>query len=573
MIGEISTVFPWRKISTPGGGVNHAAVLLVLVLTGADCTTSRIVPVPESAVSAPKPGREDSARFAVVRDVLLWLALTPSILPLFLDRRTEPTFWWELAGTVLLVGAAVLCGRVRPAVSIFVAALLSMVNVWLSGTLVVMSYLAGRRQTSTRGALLAFAAVLVTGSLLNLVLLTEVWRWLTTVIALPLVMVLPWLAGRFRRQQLELVHGGWDRAVQLEREQHMLAAQARLRERARIAQDMHDTLGHELALIALQAGGLEVRKDLDERHRAAVIQLREAAVRATDTLRDTIGMLRDDDSGPASSEPLRKDVFELVDGARSSGMTVALDVDGEAELSTMAELAARRVVLEALTNSAKHAPGAAVAVRVEHGATGSSITVVNEPPPAGPLPSSVRGGRGLVGLHERVRLAGGSLQAEEVRGGGFRVVARLPHKDGGPDAISDDGDFLQPGQHAARDLVRVRKQARLGLIATVGALTAGVVITGVVTGILIYQTRNSVLSQAEFDRLRTGSSRAEVQRVLPPYEYIQARDPDLRQTPPPAGTSCRYYRLNGDLFSPTDVLRLCFDDTSLVSKDLFAQTG
>ncbi|MEK8107283.1 histidine kinase dimerization/phosphoacceptor domain-containing protein [Micromonospora sp. M12] len=105
-------------------------------------------------------------------------------------------------------------------------------------------------------------------------------------------MTLPWLAGRFRRQQADLVRAGAERVTHLERERQFVADHARLRERAQIAADMHDALGHELALIALRAGALELAPDTTESSREAAAKLRESAVIATDRLRHTVNRLR-----------------------------------------------------------------------------------------------------------------------------------------------------------------------------------------------------------------------------------------------------------------------------------------
>ena len=76
-----------------------------------------------------------------------------------------------------------------------------------------------------------------------------------------LIILLPWLVGRYARQQYELVRAGWELAERLEREQDLTAERMRLLERSRIASDMHDSLGHELSLIALRAAALQVDAD------------------------------------------------------------------------------------------------------------------------------------------------------------------------------------------------------------------------------------------------------------------------------------------------------------------------
>ncbi|MFC4563150.1 sensor histidine kinase [Nocardiopsis mangrovi] len=247
--------------------------------------------------------------------------------------------------------------------------------------------------------------------------------------SLTLGVVLPWLAGRFRRQQNDLVEAGRQRVAQLEREQGFIAERARLRERARISADMHDTLGHELALITVRAGALELAADADARTRDAAAGLRSSAVAATDLLRRTIGMLREDPG--AAAEPPGEPVTALVARARDAGIAVDLTLRGaRGPLPPLVDRAVHRVVQEALTNAARHAPGARVAVAVEQGPDCVAVTVATsaaEPAPAGPVAPgpAAGGGSGLAGLRERVGLLGGELRAGP-SGGGFAVAARIP---------------------------------------------------------------------------------------------------------------------------------------------------
>jgi signal transduction histidine kinase len=105
---------------------------------------------------------------------------------------------------------------------------------------------------------------------------------------------LPWFAGRFWCQYQQLVRAGWQRADQLQREQQLIADQARLRERARIAQDMHDVLGHDLSLIALSAGALKLAPDLEEHHERVAGDIRARAAAAVERLGEVIGVLREE---------------------------------------------------------------------------------------------------------------------------------------------------------------------------------------------------------------------------------------------------------------------------------------
>ncbi|MER5269098.1 histidine kinase [Actinosynnema sp. NPDC002837] len=284
--------------------------------------------------------------------------------------------------------------------------------------LAVLVYLHGRHLPVRRGELVV-GAVAAVGLVIAVV---RVWEGVGALASLGLFVVLPWLAGRFRRQQAELIAVGRERIVQLERAQELVAERARLRERARIAADMHDSLGHELTLIALRAGALELTGDTESARRAAA-GLRESAVTATDRLRRTVGVLRE---GAAPVEPPDETVEALVDRAAVAGLPVVLTRTGDTTpLPPLLDRAVHRVVQEALTNAARHAPGAPVAVEL---ATTDEVlvTVAN---PVDRTPVGDGGGSGLAGLAERVRLVGGTLRSGVVDGR-FTVTARLPRGGG-----------------------------------------------------------------------------------------------------------------------------------------------
>lgn len=230
--------------------------------------------------------------------------------------------------------------------------------------------------------------------------------------------VLPWLIGRFRRQQADLIAAAADRVRRLERERELVAGRARAQERARIATDMHDSLGHELALIAIRAGALELSPDLTGDNREAAAALRRNAVDATDRLRETIGILRED---PAPAEPFDESVDALIARAIDAGMHVDYTADA-VPLPPLAGRTAHRVVQESLTNAAKYAPGTAVAVRVEVADAVARVSVRNSSRHVD-IPSGK--GSGLVSLEERVRLLGGTFKAGPV-GDGFEVRAEVP---------------------------------------------------------------------------------------------------------------------------------------------------
>ncbi len=265
------------------------------------------------------------------------------------------------------------------------------------------AYLTGRRLIRIWPASAAFWAIAAFGVGAVLAMGGDLALWVSMVSGLLGTYLVPYLLGLLRR-----------RLIQQRQEARLSAeAQARLRERARIARDMHDSLGHDLALIAVRAAGLELAPGLDPTHAKAAGELRLAAADATERLRQIIGLLREDsDAAPLS--PVDEDVAELVRRARDSGMAITFDLAGGP-----APGLAGAVVQEGLTNAAKHAPGAAVRVSV----TPHRVTVRNGPPRS--RPTSRTGGLGLAGLRERVRLAGGTLAAGPV-GNGFELIVDLP---------------------------------------------------------------------------------------------------------------------------------------------------
>ncbi len=194
------------------------------------------------------------------------------------------------------------------------------VQIALVPAISLLSYLAGRRETQLQALrhgvqlVAARAARADAGRCGTRVRATEAMlTWLVMLLLALLLVVLPWLIGRYRAQQALLASAGWDRAERIEREQRMAIDQERLRERSRIAEDMHDSVGHELSLIALRAAALELDPSLPEEHRRAATQLREAAATATDRLGEIIGVLRDADA------PVMPRDETVADAGRSGG--------------------------------------------------------------------------------------------------------------------------------------------------------------------------------------------------------------------------------------------------------------
>ncbi|MFI1195593.1 sensor histidine kinase [Micromonospora sp. NPDC020750] len=499
------------------------------------------------------------SRGGFLRDGLLWAVVAAPIgFPWLTPPYGRHTVLLGL-GALLLLAVAVRLGHRRPLTALVLVVLGSLLDGNFVFAIPVFSYLAGRRSPGTAPAAAVFGVLAAGGTILNVGLLgTGAATWFLLASVLLFAGVFPWLVGRYRRQQRELVVAGDRHAEAVARERRGAAERIRLRERARIAQEMHDSLGHELSLIALRAAALELADDLPARHRTAAGELRASVAGATERLHEIIGVLREEGGGPASTLPAGESVAELVDRAREAGMAARLDGD-PLDLPAMAGHAAHRVVREALTNAARYAPGAPVTVTVARLGGRVEVGVANAPPPAGPLPGPPSSGSGLLALRERVRLAGGTLTAGPEAAGGFTVLARLPLAPtpplDPPPAHPVEGRPVEGrSAEAERRLREARRRVRRSLVAALGAP----VVLGLVLTLVYYPfaTAGAVLDAVAFDRLPLGAARQEL-TGLP-----------RRQVEPPAGArpGCEYYT-DGNFPLAQATWRLCFSDGRLVGKE------
>ncbi len=254
--------------------------------------------------------------------------------------------------------------------------------------------------------------------------------WWTVLVVLTHAALVGW--GLLAAARRALIASLEERAARAEAEQGRRVAEARAAERTAIAREMHDVLAHRLSLLATYAGALEYRPDAPpEQLSDAAGVIRTSAHQALDELRDVITLLREDtaESGePDRPVPALSDLAELVAESRAVGTRVEVRdaLADRAALPGRTGRTAYRVVQEALTNARKHAPGQPVSIALD-GTPGSRLVIeVRNPLPGEPAAPAIPGsGSGLVGLTERVRLAGGQL--DHVRGPGeFRLHAWLP---------------------------------------------------------------------------------------------------------------------------------------------------
>lgn len=224
------------------------------------------------------------------------------------------------------------------------------------------------------------------------------------------------------------------RAERAEQDRQAQARRAVEEERARIARELHDIVSHGLSVVVLQTvaarAALEDGGDAPEvdRHLAAV----ESTARdALGEMRRMLGLLQVGEPsagapGPDAPSPGLRSLPPLVARAAAAGLHVTgPDLPSDAALPSGLELAIYRVVQEALTNAAKHAPGSDVRVAVQVQADAAVVTVVND---IGTTPSHTPqgAGHGLIGMRQRAELYGGSLRAGATQDGGFEIVATFP---------------------------------------------------------------------------------------------------------------------------------------------------
>ncbi|WP_079273231.1 sensor histidine kinase [Streptomyces sp. TN58] len=508
-----------------------------------------------------------------------------------------------LLGAVVVVALTLLRRRL-PAAALVSGSALSAVLPGLFFVLPLLGWSSGRRIVGVGRALGAFTLAFVASIGLSVVAQWSQMRPLLVIVFSTLmflaVTVMPGLASRYWSQRRTLLAALHERNGQLLRERAMVAGQARLRERQRIAQDMHDSLGHQLALISVHTGALEVDPVLTDRQKEAVGVLRQASVSAMHELREVVGILRDGVEAPPpveEAQPAARGVAGIagvVEAARGAGTEVRMTTSGRPRpLVAACDHAAYRIVQEALTNAYKHAPGAAITVELRYEDDSLVVEIANGPS-AGPGEGVVSGGQGLTGLRERARLVGGMVHAGPAAGGGFRVAGVLPYgaePAGAQDVADDFGQQAQaqkltrgrrgeqqPMDWAAVDReLAVRVPSRSGGIA-VGcgiAFAAVVVLVIVVIAavlLLLDSVGDAMISRDEYDAVQVGEAEQAVRDRLPSGESFLTAGADRKGPPRPQGSECLALLADDQ---PTDslttdlVFRFCFQDGKLVDKQAY----
>ncbi|MFK0116171.1 sensor histidine kinase [Streptomyces sp. NPDC090994] len=545
-------------------------------------------------------------RKRIVGEAVLAVALSGIAGPLYSTESGSVARGGALA---LAVAVLSLARRALPATVLMVSSALAGSVLGTFALLICAAWSAGSRIGRPARALAAYAAGLALYAVPALTVSADDGLWTSPLVMLALgsgpflvMAVVPGLASRYRAQRHALLDALRRHNAQLVREQAMVARQARLLERQRIAQDMHDSLGHQLALIAVHTGALEVDPELNDRQREGVGILREAARSAMRELREAVGILRDDaEASPPGAEDPSADrtaasVDTLVASSRAAGTPVELRRSGtERSLTPAVDRAVYRIVQEALTNAHKHAPGAPITVALRYEPDSLVVEVANGPVPAGAPagPPAISGGQGLTGLRERARLVGGMVHTGPTPDGGFRLAGVLPYvagADGERPAASDDATFVgadddfrgQSGGGPAGDggdviartdphkefatIMSSKKNVALGCAITAVVLVVGVgalLFWGV--GKLMDEVEDGVIPASVYKSARVGDAEAELRKKFPEGGSLLTDGVEKDGPPLPEDAVCEHFvDQDADI-----VYRFCFRDGKLSSKESY----
>ncbi|MFD7304229.1 sensor histidine kinase [Streptomyces pharetrae] len=352
-------------------------------------------------------------------------------------RSTEAPDWLVIA---LNLGFAVplLWRRGHPLAVLLAMTPVALVNAW-TGTvlqaamlqLVVVYNIALRLPLRT----LAWTAPLTIAPILVLAARHPLNGWNQELVPPLMSIAVAALAGIAVRTRRDYTEALEDRARRLEIERDQQARLAAAAERARIASEMHDIIGHNLSVITgLADGGRYAAAKSPERAAQALDAIAGTSRQALTELRRLLDVLRDDHQHPEAGlapQPALTDLDQLIDGVRSAGLPVRLTTHGTPALPPGRQLTVYRVVQEALTNTLKHAgTGATADIALSYAGRGAAtVTVTDTGHGARPVDGTTTG-RGLPGMRERTALYGGTLEAgpRPLPERGWRVRLHLPEE-------------------------------------------------------------------------------------------------------------------------------------------------
>jgi signal transduction histidine kinase len=235
-----------------------------------------------------------------------------------------------------------------------------------------------------------------------------------------------WIVGVLLNHRARHVRELRARAERLEREREEQAQVAVAEERARIARELHDVVGHSVSVMTVQASAVRrLLHEDQEKEREALLVVERTGREALAEMRRLVGVLRRPEEAPARApQPSLDHLDRLVEQVRDAGLPVELHVEGDAlKLAPGVDLTAYRVIQEGLTNALKHARAKHADVLVRYGSEQVELVVADDGDGNG---TGGGGGHGLVGMRERVAVYGGDLDAGPRPGGGYELRARIP---------------------------------------------------------------------------------------------------------------------------------------------------
>lgn len=429
------------------------------------------------------------------------LALLVGLVPLIAPLAPVPHTLVIVASALWIAALVQLAPRKPEWALLLTTPLFAVNNLWAMAATVFIVFAASRRipRLGRLWALLGVTALLQTGfSLFQVHQSTPLWQSLVGgILGSAFFVVFPAVSGMLLGRRRPMVQLLQERNEYLERARALTAASARSEERAHIAGEMHDMLGHRLSLISIHAGALELAtaRKAPQLHEQAEL-IRTTSSLAMAELREILGVLRtspepeslDEDTGT------RSDIAALVEGSSASLDWSGDDLHGA---DPRTRRAVHRVVREALTNVRKHAPQARTRVQVAVQGGRVRIQVLNGPSAAAPGKGTRRG---LIGLEERVGLLGGSFSAGPPVEGGFRVAADVPlHPAIQADQSAADVEEVPPPLAAeVLTVPRVLGGGCLGLLALLP-------IVGALIVLLLFALLNPTQMNAPyFDSLKVG---------------------------------------------------------------------
>ncbi len=382
----------------------------------------------------------DAARRRWAVDAAIAVAVTAAQLgATYADSSGHPgtTRAGTLSYVLLAVGGAALILRRRYPVGVLTVTLAT--TLWAAGQNARAIYLALIVAFFT--AVLAKKRVAAIGSLV-IGYAASVWPFLIGESGHPSAVFAVGLAAGlvFLLSAAELIRSRSQRTAALARSRAEELRRLAGEERMKMARDLHDVVAHNISVINVQANtALHLMDRQPERARMALTTINDVSKQALVELRSVLGVLRDvDEAAPRSPSPGLARLGDLVDSAAAAGLTVHIESPagpappegpappkGPAPLPAEVDLAAYRIVQEALTNSARHSGGRTATVRISRRNGGLLVEVADN----GKVRSSDSGsgsGHGIAGMTERAKVLGGTLDAGPRPGGGFRVRAWLP---------------------------------------------------------------------------------------------------------------------------------------------------